>query len=169
MNILFHAELSLEIRFNLQPKNFFHITSFLVYNKALVTVISHTVTETERITQLRYIRMDLWIECEKLRIGNTRNSSSLQRFSVVFHCNKTVKACSSILRSPVIWSVLFLVMKNWDAFILLRSWVLRKLFIFLFMFCTSLFLMITYSLFGTLAQLKDSKLHILVFFMCGWM
>lgn len=47
MNILFHTELFLEIRFNLQPKNFFHIAVFLVYNKALVTVISHTVMETE--------------------------------------------------------------------------------------------------------------------------
>lgn len=47
MNILFLTELSLEIRFNQQPKNFFHVASFLVYNKALVTVISHTVMETE--------------------------------------------------------------------------------------------------------------------------
>jgi hypothetical protein len=58
MNIIFHTELSLEIRFRLQSKNFFHIASFLVYNKALVTVISHTVVETEQIKQFRYIRIN---------------------------------------------------------------------------------------------------------------
>jgi hypothetical protein len=42
-----HTEISLEMKFNLQRKNFFHVVSFLEYSKELVTVISHTVTEAE--------------------------------------------------------------------------------------------------------------------------
>lgn len=42
-----------------------------------------------------------------------------------------------------------------------RCCVLRKLFIFLFVFCTSVFLLITFSVFGVLAQLKVAELHIL--------
>lgn len=52
-------------------------------------------------------------------------------------------------------------MENWDAFIMFRSWVLRKLFIYLFMFCTSVYLLITYSLFWVFAQLKVAELHVL--------